>query len=73
MDMRNKKLLLVAALILSATGVFGAETTLSPHNVGLGWSLDLNAAYYMRKTHYKFHDDVRSETYEVRIGLTHTI
>ena len=37
------------------------------------WSLDLNAAYYMRKTHYKFHDDVRSETYEVRIGLTHTI
>ena len=43
MDMRNKKLVLVAALVLSAAGVFGAETTLFPHNVGLGWGLDLNA------------------------------
>lgn len=37
------------------------------------WSLDLFAAYYMRDTRYKYHDDVRSETFEVRIGLTYVL
>lgn len=37
------------------------------------WSLDLFAAYYMRDTHYKYHDDVRSETFEVRLGLVYGI
>lgn len=35
------------------------------------WSIDLSAAYYMRDTHYKYHDNVHSETFEVRLGLVY--
>lgn len=37
--------------------------------LGKKWSLDLFASYYMRETKYKYHDNVRSETFEVRMGL----
>lgn len=37
-----------------------------------GWSLDLFASYYLRHTVYKYHNNVRSETFEVRMGITHT-
>ena len=43
MNMKNKKMILMAALVLSAAGVFGADGAMSPHGGGLGWSLDLNA------------------------------
>lgn len=36
------------------------------------WSLDLFASYYMRETRYKYHDNVRSETFEVRMGLSYS-
>ena len=35
-----------------------------------GVSLDLQAAYYMRETHYKHYSNVHSETFEVRMGLS---
>ena len=35
------------------------------------WSLDLFLSYYVRDTHYKYHDDVHSETFEARLGLTY--
>ena len=38
-----KKLFLVAAAALAAAGVFGAEGAMSPHEVGVGWNLSLNA------------------------------
>lgn len=34
------------------------------------WSIDLFASYYMRHTNYKYHDNVRSETFEVRMGIS---
>ena len=40
--MKNKKLFLVVACALAATGVFGAEGLLCPHQVGTGWELSLN-------------------------------
>lgn len=36
------------------------------------WSLDLFASYYMRETRYKYHDNVRSNTFEVRMGLSYS-
>ncbi len=36
------------------------------------WSLDLFASYYMRDTYYKYHDNVHSQTFEVRLGLSKT-
>ena len=35
------------------------------------WSLELFASYYMRETRYRYHDNVRSETFEVRMGLSY--
>ena len=35
-----------------------------------GVSLDLQAAYYVRETHYKHYSNVHSETFEVRMGLS---
>ncbi|MGN1376225.1 MAG: DUF3943 domain-containing protein, partial [Prevotella sp.] len=36
-------------------------------------SLDLYTAYYVRASQYKKHENVKSETYEVRVGLSYKI
>ena len=41
--MKSKKLFLTVAAAFAAAGAFGAEATLPPYQVGLGWGLDLNA------------------------------
>ena len=41
--MKNKKLFLVVACLLAATGVFGADEALKPFQVGVGWNLGLSA------------------------------
>ena len=41
--MKNGKMFLVVACLLAATGVFGAEEALKPHQVGIGWNLELSA------------------------------
>lgn len=37
------------------------------HNLGI----ELAGAYYARNTHYKYHDEVRARTFEVRAGLVY--
>ena len=34
------------------------------------WSLTLSAAFYYRKTHYSYYDDVKAKTFETRLGIT---
>lgn len=39
--------------------------------LGKGWNLDLFTSYYMRETRYKFYENVRSNTFEARIGFSY--
>ncbi|MCR4582282.1 MAG: DUF3943 domain-containing protein [Prevotella sp.] len=34
------------------------------------WSLNLAGSYFYRHTRYKYHDNVRAKTFEVKVGLT---
>ena len=34
------------------------------------WSITLSAAYYVRRTHYKYYSTVRANTFETKLGLT---
>ena len=34
------------------------------------WSITLSGAYYSRRTHYKYFNDVKANTFEVRLGAT---
>ena len=34
------------------------------------WSVMLSMAYYSRRTHYKYYDTVRANTFETKLGLT---
>ncbi|MCR4603836.1 MAG: DUF3943 domain-containing protein [Prevotella sp.] len=34
------------------------------------WSLAFSASYFSRATHYKYYDDVKTNTFETRLGLT---
>ena len=34
------------------------------------WSLKLSAAYYSRRTFYKYHDKVHAKTFETKVGIT---
>lgn len=34
------------------------------------WSITLSAAYYERRTHYKYYDTVHANTFETKLGLT---
>ena len=46
---------------------------ITPHveiDLRKGWSLLASASYYNRKTHYRYYDDVKANTFEVRMGLT---
>ena len=33
------------------------------------WSVELSGSYYARRTHYKYYDDVRANTFELRLGV----
>lgn len=34
------------------------------------WSLNFSSSYFIRDTHYKYHDNVSAKTFETKIGLT---
>jgi len=34
------------------------------------WSVSLSGTYYVRRTHYKSHDNVRFNTFETKVGIT---
>ena len=34
------------------------------------WSVTLSGAYYSRRTFYKYHDMVKANTFETKLGLT---
>ncbi|MCR4853315.1 MAG: DUF3943 domain-containing protein [Prevotella sp.] len=36
-----------------------------------GWSIQSAISFFSRDTHYKYYDDVKVKTFEVRVGLTH--
>ena len=38
-------------------------------DIAKNWSLELSGSYYARRTHYKYYDDVKANTFEVRLGL----
>ena len=34
------------------------------------WGIIVQGSYFLRSTHYKYHDNVRASTFEAKIGLT---
>ena len=34
------------------------------------WSITLTGSYFARRTHYKFYDNVKANTFEIRLGAT---
>jgi hypothetical protein len=38
-------------------------------DIAKNWSVELSGAYYARHTHYKYYDDVKAKTFEVRLGV----
>lgn len=61
-------------LYLNAQGDRGDAQllVLSPRmqlSLGERLALDISASYYMRDTHYKYHEDVSAETFTVSMGL----
>lgn len=46
-------------------------TPLTEIDLGKRWSLLLAASYFSRTTHYKYHNDVKADTFEGRLGLTY--
>jgi hypothetical protein len=37
------------------------------------WGVELSGTYFARRTHYKYHDNVRTQTFEVRAGLVYRL
>jgi rRNA maturation protein Rpf1 len=33
-------------------------------------SFTLGGSYYVRRTHYSYYDDVKANTFEIKLGLT---
>ena len=50
-----------ALLVISPTTVF---------DIARNWSIVLSGSYFVRNTHYKYHDNVKVNTFEVRLGAT---
>jgi hypothetical protein len=42
----------------------------SEFDIAKNWSITLAGSYYARRTHYKFYDDVKANTFEFRLGAT---
>lgn len=38
-------------------------------DIAKNWSVELSGSYYARRTHYKYYDDVKANTFEVRLGV----
>ena len=39
-------------------------------DISKNWSIELSGSYYARRTHYSYHDDVKCNTFEVKLGVT---
>ena len=39
-------------------------------DIAKNWSIMLSGAYFSRRTHYKYFDDVKANTFELRLGAT---
>ena len=39
-------------------------------DIANNWSIALSSSYYVRRTHYKYYDDVKCNTFELRLGVT---
>ena len=39
-------------------------------DIDRNWSITLSGSYYSRHTHYKYYDDVKANTFELRLGAT---
>jgi hypothetical protein len=50
-----------ALLVISPTTVF---------DIARNWSIVLSGSYFARNTHYKYHDNVKVNTFELRLGAT---
>lgn len=50
-----------ALLVISPTTVF---------DIARNWSIVLSGSYFARRTHYKYYDDVKVNTFELRLGAT---
>lgn len=40
-------------------------------DLGKHWGFLVNASYFNRKTHYKYHDDVKANTFEIKAGINY--
>ena len=40
-------------------------------DLGKNWAAAINGSFFLRKTHYKYHSDVKARTFELRAGLTY--
>jgi len=38
-------------------------------DIAKNWSIELSGSYYSRRTRYKYYEDVKANTFEVRLGL----
>ena len=70
----SKDLSTIDPLYLNAQGDKGHASlfVLNPHlilAVSDKLSIDVSASYYWRETFYKYHDDISSKTYDVRMGV----
>lgn len=39
-------------------------------DIARNWSIVLSGSYFARRTHYKYYDDVKANTFELRLGAT---
>ena len=39
-------------------------------DIGRNWSIMLSGSYFSRRTHYKYYDNVKANTFELRLGAT---
>ena len=42
-------------------------------NLARGLQLEVGAAFFGRKTHYRYYHDVRARTFEVKLGLSYRL
>ncbi len=40
-------------------------------DLGKNWGVMLNGSYFVRRTHYKYYDDVKANTFEIKAGLSY--
>lgn len=38
-------------------------------DIAKNWSIELSGSYYARRTHYKYYEDVKANTFEVKLGF----